>query len=358
MAYAGADGTTRDEMARVLHYPKDEALLHRSFAELQQELQKVAQNNEEFARQAARFGVTNTPIALTVANRLFGQSGYDFREAFQLLLKTNYEAPFEALDFVHNLEPARGRINDWVETQTQRRIQDLIPNGTLDRLTRLVLVNAIYLKAPWAEPFEVSATAPALFHLDGDKTINVPTMRQKHELPYAEGNGFTALKLTLGRYELTFLILLPNKLDGLAALERKLSADVLAGKLNWQMREVALHLPRFKLEPPSLQLGGALQSLGMKQAFDIPRDSANFDRIAPRRPDDYLYISDVIHKTFFNLDEMGVEAAAATAIVARAGGIYEPPKPVEFRVDHPFLFAVLHQPSGTCLFLGHVADPR
>jgi serpin B len=116
--------------------------------------------------------------------------------------------------------------------------------------------------------------------------------------------------------------------------------------------------PKFKLEPPTVSLGSARQGLGMKSAFDIPRRSANFEHIAPRRPGGYLYISDVFHKTFLNLNEKGVEAAAATAVHMMTHGIHEPAKPVEMRVDHPFLFAIVHAPSWTCLFLGHETDPR
>ena len=124
-------------------------------------------------------------------------------------------------------------------------------------------------------------------------------------------------------------------------------------------KDVILYLPKFKLEPPLMSLGRELQALGMKSAFDQPQGSANFDRIAPRRPEDYLYISQVFHKTFLNLDEKGTEAAAATAVAAVvASMVREKPKPIEVRVDHPFLFAIQHRASGACLFLGHVTDPR
>jgi serpin B len=141
-------------------------------------------------------------------------------------------------------------------------------------------------------------------------------------------------------------------------LEKNLSPDVLGGKVKWEARDVTLYLPKFKLELPMLPLAGALQTLGMRNAFDQPPGSANFNRIAPRRPDDYLKISEVFHKTFLSLDEKGTEAAAATAFHVITMGIHEPAKPVEVKVDHPFLFAIQHQPSGACLFLGHVNDPR
>ncbi len=129
--------------------------------------------------------------------------------------------------------------------------------------------------------------------------------------------------------------------------------------LGVDLLEVILHLPKFKLEPPLLKLGPALQSLGMRSAFDLPRGTANFERMAPRKPEDYLYLSEVYHKTFLAVDEKGTEAAAATAVDMLPGAAAAPrPEPVEFRVDHPFLFVIQHRPSGACLFLGRVTHPR
>lgn len=359
MAYAGADGVTREEMRKVLHFPKDDAEVHRSFAALRKALEDVVQDSATNAARMKQGGATNDPITLTVANRLFGQSGYDFRAPFLALAKDSYAAPFEPLDFVSDPAGAAEHINGWVEEQTRQRIRDLIPGGALDKLTRLVLVNAIYVKAPWAEPFQTSATRPGPFRVNGGKSVDVPMMTQRHKLPYARGDGVSLLQLPYGGHELSFLVLLPDKADGLAALEAKLTAGVLAGQaVQWEKRDVTLYLPRFKLEPPLLPLGKKLQELGMNSAFDLPRRTANFDRIAPRRGDDYLYISEVFHKTFLELDEKGTEAAAATAVPMPTVAIHEPARPIQVRVDHPFLFSIQHRPSGACLFLGRVTDPR
>ena len=358
MAYAGADGVTREEMRKVLHFPKDDAEVHRSFAALRTALDEIVQGSVTNVARMKQWGVTNDPIILNVANRLFGQSGYDFRAPFLTLVKDNYAALFEPLDFISNPSGAAKSINDWVEDQTRQRIRNLIPAGALTKLTRLVLVNAIYLKAPWAEPFQTSATRPGPFHLSGGKRVNVPLMTQTRELPYARGDGFSFLQLPYGDHQIAFLVLLPDKRDGLAALEAKLTSGLLAGRVKWETRDVTLYLPRFKLEPPMLPLGQKLKALGMKSAFDEPLRSANFERIAPRRADDYLYLTEAFHKTFLSLDEGGTEAAAATAIHMMTMGIHEPVKPVEVRVDHPFLFAIQHRPSGASLFLGRVTDPR
>lgn len=360
MAYAGADGSTRDEMTRVLHLSGNEAETHQAFSALQRDLDTLVQQSATQAAQMQKFGRTNDAFTLDVANRLFGQQGYDFRPAFLELLKTNYHAPFELLDFFKNASGATKTINTWVAGKTQQRIRDLIPPGALDELTRLVLANAVYFKAPWVEPFSASATAPLPFHAGGGSPVNVPTMTIQKSFGYAKTNGLTILTIPYTGREIQFLIILPDDVDGLAKIEAELTAAQLASWANLPSRQVKLFLPKFKVEPPTLPLAEALQMLGMTNAFDIPRGSANFDRIAPRRPpNDYLYISRVFHKTFLNLDENGTEAAAATAVVMAAREeLMRPETPVEVRVDHPFIFAIQHRASRTCLFLGHLADPR
>jgi serpin B len=159
--------------------------------------------------------------------------------------------------------------------------------------------------------------------------------------------------------DLQFVVLLPDERNGLSAVEKKLTSAALTDFAKLERRKLDLYLPKFKFEPPTLNLGATLQALGMKTAFDQPAGSANFDRMAPRKPNDYLFISEVFHKTFIAVDEKGTEAAAATAVaMARATGMHNPTKPLEVKIDHPFLYAIQHVPSGTCLFLGRVTDPR
>jgi serpin B len=166
-------------------------------------------------------------------------------------------------------------------------------------------------------------------------------------LPY-EGGGFQ------------FLILLPDPGVKLAQLEARLTPELLSGLAAVQREKVALFLPKFRIQPPTLDLAESLKKLGMRTAFDEPRGSANFERMAERKPDDYLFIGKVLHKTFLDLDENGTEAAAATAVaMMRATSMPVPENPpVEVRVDRPFLFAVQHRSSGACLFLGRITDPR
>lgn len=190
---------------------------------------------------------------------------------------------------------------------------------------------------------------------------DVPMMQKRNEnFGYAKRDGFTAVGVPYAGNDLQFLVLLPDDVNGLRSLESKLTAGILAGCAKLEPHDVDLHLPKFKIEPPTIALAEKLQALGMKSSFDVPRGSANFDEIAPRKPNDYLYISDVFHKTFIAVDEKGTEAAAATAVVMmKATAIAGPkPTPIEVKVDRPFIYAIQHVPSGACLFLGHVTDPR
>jgi serpin B len=359
MTFVGADGETRTEMARVLHLTNDGAV-PASFSALQYSLQEMSAKTAQLAKEAEKSGGLSEPITLNIANRLFAQKDYDFRQAFLSLVKQNYGAAFEPLDFVADAAGATRHINQWVADQTRNKIQDLIPPNALNKLTRLVLANALYLKAPWADPFSARTTQPEPFHVRGGAPVNVPMMRKTAQFGYAKGKGYTAVSVPyLGR-DLQFLILLPDEIDGLRGLESRLDANVLADCAKLRTQDVDLHLPRFKLEPPTLALAETFQSLGMKTAFDIPQGSANFDRMAPRKPNDYLYISNIFHKTFIAVDEKGTEAAAATAVVMmRATGLpVAKPTPIEVKVDRPFLYAIQHVPSGACLFLGRVTDPR
>jgi serine protease inhibitor len=360
MTFAGADGETRTEMARVLHLQGAASVAATSFASLQNSLEEMNAKTAELVKKSKEFGGPSEPITLNIANRLFAQKDYDFRQNFLALVKQNYGAAFEPLDFIADAAKATQHINKWVAGQTRDKIRDLIPVGALNKLTRLVLANALYLKAPWADAFSEKTTQPEAFHVRDGAPLDVAMMRKTARFGYAKREGFTAVSLPYTGDDLQFVVLLPDDVNGLRALEAKLTADVLAECANLEAQEVNLHLPKFKLEPPTIALAETLQALGMQSAFDIPQGSANFDKIAPRKPTDYLYISNVFHKTFIAVDEKGTEAAAATAVVMmRATAIARPkPPPIEVKVDRPFVYAIQHVPSGVCLFLGRVTDPR
>jgi serpin B len=356
MTYAGAEGETRTQMAKVLHYGPNE--MDPSFSALRTALDDSVAKSVAEAEHSKKYGGPSEPITLETANRLFGQTGYDFRAPFLDLLKDRYGAPLDALDFMKKPDAATKIINDWVAGKTHQRIRDLIPLGGLTTETQLVLTNAIYLKAPWAKEFSVGATKPEPFHRIGNTTTDVPMMVEKNSLGFYEGNGFSAVTLPYSGGDLQFLIILPTAVDGLPAIERGLTASILSDCAKAESRDIIVHLPKFKLVPATLSLGEMLRALGMRAAFDQPKGSANFDRIAPRKPNDYLAISEVYHKTFISVDEKGTEAAAATAVaMAKMAMAPKSVEPLVFKVDHPFIFAIQHRPSGACLFLGRVADP-
>ena len=214
-------------------------------------------------------------------------------------------------------------------------------------------------KRPVANEFYDKATKPKPFHIRSGTAVDVPMMSDRRELGYAKRDGYAAVSLPYSGGDLQFLVLLPDDVNGLRKMESKLSGEMLAQCANLEVHDVDLYLPRFKFEPPTIALADKLQALGMKSAFDVPKGSANFERIAPRKPDDYLAISEVFHKTFIAVDEKGTEAAAATAATFTVAGIEKPPPPpIEVKVDRPFVYAIQHVPSGACLFLGRVTDPR
>jgi serpin B len=359
MTFAGADGDTRAEMARVLHFASDSSNIAPSFASLQHSLEEMSVKTADLAKKSKEFGGPTEPITLTIANRLFAQKGYDFRQDFLSLVKQNYGAAFEPIDFTVNPAAAAQHINKWVADQTRDKIRDLIPENALNRLTRLVLANALYLKAAWADAFSAKTTQPESFHVRGGAPTNVPMMRKTARFGYVKRQGFSAVSVPYVGDDLQFLVLLPDEVNGLRAVESKLTADILIECAKLEAQDIDLHLPKFKLEPPTIALAETLQALGMKSAFDIPQGSANFDKMAPRKPNDYLYISNVFHKTFIAVDEKGTEAAAATAVVMmRATAMARPKPPLEVKVDRPFIYAIQHVPSGLCLFLGRMTDPR
>lgn len=361
MTYLGASGVTQGEMARVLHLPADKEALGESFAALNAALVEAQENSAKQVAQSKKYGGPSEPMKLRVANRLFGQKGYEFRESFLSGVKSHFGAPMQLMNFIKDHAAATREINGWVEKQTQKRIRDLIPKDGVSTDTRLVLVNALYFKAAWSDDFNEQATAPAPFYVNGaNSTVPVPTMSKQGHMQYFNGRGFQAVTLPYAGNDLHFLLIVPDDINGVSAVEKKLTPEPLLACAKAEYREVILHLPKFKITPPTMPLSEVLQKMGMTTAFDKPQGSADFDAMAPKKPNDYLCISKVFHKTFIELDEKGTEAAAATAVVMMPGAaaLVEKPKPIELKADRPFLFAIQHAASGACLFLGRVSDPR
>jgi serpin B len=329
MTWAGARGTTAEEMAKTLHFTPE---THAGLAALNQQL----------------IG-KKTGYQLSVANRLYAAKFVKLLEPFTKLAKDQYGAPVELVDFN---EDTRKRVNTWVEDQTNQRIKDLIPAGVFNSDTRLALINAIYFKGTWAKKFDKKETKTQPFFSNGKKK-DVPLMFAKLEtstrVRYGQTPDAQVLELPYQGGEVTMIIVLPTARDGLPALEKKLDS-VAFDKLLKTLHStgVDVWLPRFKVEQ-QLELGSTLASLGMPSAFSA--SSADFTGMTAEKG---LFISAVIHKAFVEVNEEGTEAAAATGVVM---GIESVQQTASFRADHPFLFALRDSKSGAVLFLGRLVDP-
>ncbi len=359
LAYAGAAGGTRTEMAQVLHLPSDNLTLVGGMRELSDALTKAAADSVAIAKAKSSGGTTVDPIQWQLANRIFGQTDYPFRDSYLTLLANGFGAPLQSLDFAAAPDPSRVTINDWVANVTRDKIKDLIPPRGIDAFTRFVLVNALYLKAAWDMPFPKYATSSQLFHLGDGTSVDVPTMHLERSFGYAKHTGYSVVTLPYIGNDVQFVILLPDPAVSVDNVSNQLTVGDLTGFANLATQStayVALWLPRFKVAGPTLSLADGFVALGMKSAFGIPNGAANFDGIAPRETN-YLELQRVFHKTFVAVDEEGTEAAAATAIVGGTTAIPVTPTPIEFRVDRPFLFAIQHRSTGAVLFLGRIMNP-
>ena len=345
MTYAGARGETERQMADALHLTLPQERLHPAFNSLDQALAsrgQGAQGQDSAAGQPTGF-------RLNVVNAMWGQQGYQFLPAFLDLLAENYGAGLRVLDFASAPEEARTTINEWVSQQTEGRIEDLIPQGALDALTRLVLTNAIYFNAAWADAFEAAQTQDGPFHLLGGGEVSVPLMGQTDGFGYAEGEGYQAVELPYDGRELAMVLLLPRE-GQFESFESALDAgrvEQIIGSLEYQ--QVRLTMPKFEFES-GFSLKEALAALGMAEAFS---EQADFSGMTGRRE---LFISEVVHQAFVSVDEAGTEAAAATAVMmAPTSAMAEP---VEMTADRPFVFLIRDLETGTILFVGRVVEPR
>ena len=338
MTYAGAAGDTEQEMASVLHFDRNQNT-HDGFSTLLELLNSTGDRNG---------------YSLSTANRLWGVADYPFEEAFLKLTGDKYRAKLQTVDFGQP-EEARKEINKWVERQTREKITDLIPPGILKTDTRLVLTNAIYFQSGWSSEFSTKATKKAPFKITETDEIDVLTMQQTEDFPYAEDADVQVLSMPYRGHELSMVVILPKKIDGLAELEKNLTNVQF---VEWMKtlqndRPVETYLPKSRMRT-ALMLSKALKSMGMSSAFS---DNANFSAMSKSEG---LKISEVIHQAFVDVDEKGTEAAAATAVVmapTSAAVPREPQKPVVFRADHPFLFMIRDNRTGAILFMGRMLQP-
>jgi serine protease inhibitor len=333
MTYAGARGNTQTQMAQALHFALDQKQIHPAFAQLGVDLE-----------DATRLG----QVQLKIANALWPRKGYKFLKPFLSLVKKYYGVKITPADFSDEAA-SRRLINEWVEEKTEEKIKDLIAEGALDSATRMVLVNAIYFKGAWKEEFDPLRTAEAPFLTAPDLHMQVPMMNCKHNYRYAETDTLQIIELPYAGGRLSMLVLLPVEVDGLAKLEDILKLENLETWIkDLNETEVDVSLPKFEMSFP-FRLDDTLISMGMADAFTEQADFSGMDGSRE------LYIGAALHKAFVAVNEQGTEAAAASAVVMVTKGMSI--SSIVFRADHPFLFLIRDNLTGSLLFIGRLVKP-
>jgi len=335
MTLNGAEGETYDAIAKTLGYTE----------------QKLDAINAQSRALARLLNPADKSITVRMANGLWVQQGFPLKPDFLRTLLSHYETRTETVDF-GNAEAAANAINAWVKEQTQGLIAKLFQAGDFDAQTRLALVNTLYFEGKWQYPFPKDATQDAPFYLESGATKQVPMMRLSERLPYLRGDGFEAVALPYGEGDYRFYLFLPDKGRTVADLRQQLTPE------NWgkwlgafRVVQGSLQMPRFKIEA-KYDLKPPLSALGMGVAFDP--DRADFSRIADVSPE-RLFIQKAIQKAVVEVDEEGTKAAAATGVTIGLTSV--PIDQFNLVADRPFLFAIVHQPTGTVLFLGVVRQP-
>ncbi|XP_007901251.1 leukocyte elastase inhibitor isoform X2 [Callorhinchus milii] len=339
MVYLGAKGNTATQMGRVLHFSETDDI-HCGFQALQD-----------------AFNKPNSTYLLTVANQLYVDKTYNLLPEFVASIRKLYQTDLEPVDFIKATEEARKQINSWIETKTNGKIQNLLDEGSIDDLTRLVLVNAIYFKGNWMTQFQKANTIERPFRITQNETKPMQMMhcRKRFNITCIKEIQCKILELPYMNNELSMIVLLPEDIrdnsTGLEQLEKGLTLDTL---MDWtspermHMVEVAVALPKFKLED-QFDLESTLSDMGMRDAFDDTL--ADFSGMTEKND---LVLSKVVHKAYVEINEEGTEAAAATAVVTRTKRFTTVST---FEADHPFFFFIRHNKTHTILFFGRFCSP-
>ena len=338
LAAPGARGTTLSGIEQAMSFP------------IPQERLNVALNKLDLLLASEATGsVTENGDQLPIlknANAIWGQSGFSILPAYLDTLAINFGAGMHLVDFINATEDARGTINAWVEDQTNNRIQDLIPQDGVSAETRVVLTNAVWFKANWADQFSEADTTDQVFlNLNGSSS-SVPFMRHVFRASYAQTGGSQAVDIPYAGDNFSMLVIMPDPgtFDAfLSSLTPTLLGDITN---HLAAQEMDLSLPKFTFTKDA-SMGSILRSLGMTDAFNPA--VADFSGIDGNRD---LVISDVFHKAFISVDEHGTEAAAATAVVI--GTTSMPDQPLTLTIDHPYIFLIREKQTGLILFMGKV----
>jgi serpin B len=342
MTLAGAETTTQTAMLNALQLSVDEDNIHPAL----NALLLAIESSQTMQTESEEGG-----FQLNIANSIWGQSGFGFKQAFLDTLALNYGAGINTVNFIEDPESARLAINDWVEEETAEKIRDLIPPDAITPLTRLVLANAIYFKGSWLFPFDQDATQPGpFFKLDGTELIADMMKLFDEKLLYLEEDAFQAVRLPYLSSDFAITLIVPNS-GTFKAVENDLTVPFIADISEKMSSErINLELPKFDIET-TINANEALKALGMEVAFDP--NLSDFTGIADV---DDLHITDVLQKATITVDEEGTEAAAATAVIV---GVESMPigEPISLVIDRPFIFLIQHVPTGSILFMGRVLQP-
>jgi serpin B len=323
-------------MAQTLHFDTNQNQLAAAFAELRTQLNT---------------GQKDKDVQLDIANGLWAQKDQPFIPAFLDLAKLSYGAKLKQVDFHTGADTARTEINDWVDEMTKGKINNLIEPGALGPATRLVLVNASYFKGSWMREFDKHATTQAPFKVSPNQNPEVALMSLTADFNYAEVDDLQLLELPYGGDDLRMIVLLPRESNGLKGVEDVLNPPALDRWLALaREQKVTVFLPKFKLSA-QFSLATPLAEMGMTDAFSPNADFSGLDGARD------LSLSAVVHKALVDVNEEGTEAAAATGVIIRSMAVMRPrPTPI-FRADHPFMFLIRDNHSGSILFLGRLIDP-
>lgn len=343
MTYRGAEGDTAAQIADVMAYRGSAEEVGRFFAKLNARLVEAASG------EAGPGGAE--PSELQIVNRLWGQEKYGFLDRFLASLKDDFGAGLQETDFAADPEACRRMINEWVEKETRGKVVELLKPDHVDRATALVLTNAVYFKAAWQTPFSKRATKTEPFHGSGGGTP-VPLMRRTGRHGYFADESMQAISIPYRGGDLAMDVFLPRSRDGLADLRDRLTPSELRAwfaRLDSETAQVDLQLPRFEIDF-HVSMKKALAAMGMTIPFS---PGADFSGMTGQRD---LFVSEVVHGAFIAVDETGTEAAAATAVIMKRGGLPRKPEAV-FRADHPFVYVIRHRETGTVLFMGQLVNP-
>ncbi|KAM6101002.1 serpin B5 [Theristicus caerulescens] len=376
LVHLGAKNNTAAQIEKVLHVRKAAGRmslgsdLESAAPEVEPELSQERQsspsqcnkdgdlNHKAFQALLLQLQNLGESYVLTLANNLFIQQGFELRQQFLTCTKELYGAMLQTVNFHGAVEAARVKINTWVESETQGKIKELFAPGVIDKRALLVLVNVIYFKASWEHKFEEQKTVQRDFKLNQNEKKPVQMMYQKgtFKLGYIEEMGAQVLELPYAQKSLSMIILLPGDMadgstSGLEQIERTMTYENLmlwASSENMFETTVEVYLPRFKLEG-TFNLNEVLQELGMTDIFTESKVDLSAMSFAKS-----LVLSNVVHKTYVEVNEEGTVAAAGTGAVIVRRSL---PLTEVFIADHPFLFFIRHNPTNTILFFGKLCSP-